>query len=123
MTHIPATEAPRFDAGGTHVTGLASPSRGARDTSVWRLSLDPGSSSPVHSLTREEVFVALAGRGHARIGSDTQELLPGDALVVPVGEPFAISNPGDEPFEAVVCLPVGGRAIVAGEELVPPWAA
>jgi quercetin dioxygenase-like cupin family protein len=65
------------------VTGLASPSRGARDTSVWRVSLDPGSSSPVHSLTREEVFVALAGRGSARIGSDTHELNPGEELVPP----------------------------------------
>jgi mannose-6-phosphate isomerase-like protein (cupin superfamily) len=122
MTLVSATTAPRFDVGGTHVIGLASPSRGAAETSVWRLTLDPGSSSPEHTLDREEVFVALAGTARAVTDGHVTDVRPGDALIVPPAVPFTIANPGPEPFEAVVSLPVGGSATVAGEAMTPPWA-
>ena len=123
MPVIDDDNAPRFDLGGTHVVGLAAPSRGARDTSVWRLRLDPGSSSPLHTLDREEVFVAISGAATAAFADRTETVRAGGALIVPAGEEFAISTDGDEPFEAVACLPVGGSATVAGEASVPPWAA
>ncbi|MDX6580052.1 MAG: hypothetical protein QOJ47_1601, partial [Gaiellales bacterium] len=35
---------------------------------------------------------------------------------------FSLANPFDAPFEAVVVLPVGGRAaMLGGEPFVPPW--
>jgi hypothetical protein len=38
-------------------------------------------------------------------------------------EGFCIANPDGEPFEAVACMPVGGRATLDdGQTLVPPWA-
>ena len=42
MPVIPAATAPSFTAPGLAVTGLAAPSRGATETSVWRLTLAPG---------------------------------------------------------------------------------
>ncbi len=123
MTVIDDRDAPRFDLGGTHVIGLASPSRGAKDTSVWRLTLDPGAASPPHTLDREEVFVALRGSVTAAFADRTETVESGGALIVPVGEEFVLQNTGDEPFEGVICLPVGGRATVDGEASVPPWAA
>jgi mannose-6-phosphate isomerase-like protein (cupin superfamily) len=115
-------DAPRFELAGTHVVGLASPSRGARETSAWRLSLMPGASSPDHTLDREEVFVALSGRASATLDGDTHEVCAGDALIVPAGVAFTIATEGEEPFEAVACLPVGGSATVAGKTMTPPWA-
>ena len=123
MPVIADKDAPRFEAGGTHVVGFASPSRGATDTCVWRVTLDPGASSPEHTLEREEVFVALTGSARATVDGHAGELAAGDALIVPAGVPFTLANPSADPFDAIVCLPVGARATVDGKAFVPPWAA
>jgi mannose-6-phosphate isomerase-like protein (cupin superfamily) len=122
---IKKEEAPRFRRDGTNVTGYASASRGARDSGVWRLAIAPGAASPPHSLTREEVFLALSGSAEATIGDDRHALDAGDCLIVPAGEPFTIATRGDQPFEAVVCMPVGGEATILpdGPTITPPWAA
>ena len=123
MPVIPAATAPTFVLPGLAVTGLAAPSRGASETSVWRLTLAPGAPGAEHTVDREEVFVALAGRAVATVDGDEHQLGPGDALVVPAERPFSLANPHDEPFEAVVALPVGGRArMPGGDAFVPPWA-
>jgi mannose-6-phosphate isomerase-like protein (cupin superfamily) len=120
---IRKADAPLFERDGTHATGYASPSRGATETSVWRLELAPGAQSPVHSLDREEIFIALSGRAQGRLGERSFELGAGDCLVVRPGERFSIGNPGGQPFAAVACMPVGGRATLEdGQTLVPPWA-
>ena len=42
---------------------------------------------------------------------------------MPAGIDFSLANPHDVPFEAVVALPVGGRATMpGGEPFTPPWA-
>jgi mannose-6-phosphate isomerase-like protein (cupin superfamily) len=121
MPVINNQDAPHFDVAGTHVVGLAAPSRGAQETCAWRLTLAPGASSPDHTLDREEVFVALAGAARATLDGAGHDVRQGDGLIVPAGVEFRIATVGDEPFEAVACLPVGGRATVAGEAAAPPW--
>jgi mannose-6-phosphate isomerase-like protein (cupin superfamily) len=120
---IQAQVAPRFEAGGTTVIGYASPSRGARETSVWRVSIAPGSESPIHQLEREEVFVALHGSAIATVDGQRHEVAQGDCLVVGSGVDFQISSVGEHPFEAVACMPAGGT-VTSGDEapFVPPWA-
>jgi mannose-6-phosphate isomerase-like protein (cupin superfamily) len=122
MPIIKATTAPQFEIPGLEVTGLAAPSRGSRETSVWRLALASGAPGAVHTVDREEVFVALAGRAIASVGDEQYVLAAGDALVVPAGVPFSLANPHPEPFEAIAALPVGGRVVMAGgEPFAPPW--
>ena len=76
-----------------------------------------------HSVDREEIFVALAGRAVATVAGREQPVEAGEALIVPAGETFDLANPHDEPFEAVAVMPVGGRATIpGGEPFVPPWA-
>ena len=123
MTVISFDEAPRFSAGGTNVIGLAAPTRGASETCAWRFTLDPGSSSPSHSLDREEIVIALEGRLDADLDGERSTLGPGDALIIPAGCEVVLANPGPQPFEAIACLPVGAQASVEGEASVPPWAA
>ena len=122
MTVITSSSAPTFEQPGVFVTGLASPSRGSREISAWRLRLDPGAASPEHTLTHEEVFVALCGRLVATLSGVRHDVAPGDAVVVAAGEPVVLRNEGDEPFEAVACMPCGGLAQVGDESFPPPWA-
>ena len=122
MPILAAPSAPKFEVPFLEVTGLAAPSRGARESCVWRLSLAPGAPGTVHSMDREEIFVALAGRARVSLDGRSHELGPGDTLIVPAGQAFALENPGPEPFEALAVLPVGGRACLpAGEPFAPPW--
>lgn len=123
MTLIAGATAPVFTLDHATFTGLASPSRGAKENCTWRLTLVPGATPMEHSLDREEIFVALNGIAEAVVGGVAQQVNPGDALVVPANTPFSIANPHDVPFEAVVVLPVGAQARIAtGESFVPQWA-
>jgi mannose-6-phosphate isomerase-like protein (cupin superfamily) len=122
MPVIRSENAPQFTLPGLSVTGLAAPSRGARETSVWRLRLEPEAPGAVHSVDREEIFVALAGRALATLDGEQVELRGGDAFVVPAGHSFSLAALGAEAFEAVALVPVGARASMpAGEPFTPPW--
>jgi mannose-6-phosphate isomerase-like protein (cupin superfamily) len=122
MPIVKAADAPHFETYGAEVIGLAAPSRGASQTGVWRVLLKPGSASPLHHLSHEEVFVAIRGRAIVTISGEESELDAGDALIVPPGTPFVLANAADETFEAVVSLPAGALGTVGAETFVPPWA-
>ena len=123
MPHIKAKDAVIFTLPQVTFSGLAAPSRGARETSVWRVRLDPFTPGNPHSLSREEVLVALSGQAEAVIGGVSHDFKAGDALIVPADTAFSLANPSDQPFEAMAVLPVGGQArIGADPAFVPPWA-
>src|SRR6476620_10807782 len=110
MHLIQHTEAPRFAAGDTSVTAYAAPSRGAAQVSLWRLDLAPGSTSPLHYMDCEEVFVGLEGTALATVEGSERTLGPGDCLILPAGTPFTLHVAGSDPFQALACIPAGGRA-------------
>jgi mannose-6-phosphate isomerase-like protein (cupin superfamily) len=120
---ITAPTAPIHSLPGARFTSLATPQRGSADTSVWRVEIAPGTPATPHQVTREEVFVVLSGRARVRLGSQLAQASTGDAIVVPRDTPFEISADGDEPLQALCCMPVGGQARLAdGSTFVPPWA-
>jgi len=124
MPVIRSTAAPEFELPGLKVTGLASPSRGSKETSVWRIALAPNTPGTMHSVDREEIFIAVSGDAEVTISNETLHVSAGDALVIPAGQAFSLANNSSRPFEAVVALPVGGKASMpSGESFVPPWAA
>jgi quercetin dioxygenase-like cupin family protein len=124
MNVIRSGDAPVFDAAGTTVTAYAAPSRGSAELSVWRLELEPGSTSPLHHMDREEVFLGLEGRVIATVDGREQELGAGDCLILPPGSAFTFHVPDDTPFRGVACLPAGALATLAadGSTFAPPWA-
>jgi quercetin dioxygenase-like cupin family protein len=123
MAVVPAPSGPTHQAGAAQFTSLATPSRGSTDTSVWSVEIAPGAPGVEHRLTREEVFVVLAGRAEVRLDGERSCARTGDAIVVPPGVPFALAAVGDEPLRALCCLPVGGQGQLAdGEPFTPPWA-
>jgi quercetin dioxygenase-like cupin family protein len=122
MPIIKESAAPVFEIPGLTVVGNAAPSRGACETCVWRIAIPPGTPGTLHALDREEIFVALSGAARVVLDGEESALAPGDTLVVPAGQLFALSNPGDAPFTALAVLPVGGRAVMPGcEPFSPPW--
>ena len=124
MPMIAGPTAPRFTLPGVTFVGLAAPSRGSQENAVWRVIMEPSTAPVPHRLTREEIFVATAGMASASIAGESYTLFPGDSLVVPAGAEFSLGNPGDQPFEAIVVLPVGGQAMMDDEQpFTPPWAA
>jgi quercetin dioxygenase-like cupin family protein len=122
MPFIEQCTAPIFDIPGLQVVGLAAPSRGAAETCVWRLTLAPGTPATPHAIDREEIFVALSGQARMEVGGEDRVLAAGDAVVIPAGQSFSLSNPGAEPFTALAVLPVGGKAVLpGGQPFAPPW--
>jgi mannose-6-phosphate isomerase-like protein (cupin superfamily) len=121
---IAASAAASHQLHGAEFTPLASPSLGSAETSVWRLSLTPDVPPAEHSVTREEIFVILRGHGTAILDGQAHSLAAGDTLVLPPRVRFTLQARGPEPLEAIVCLPVGGQAMMSagGDPFTPPWA-
>lgn len=124
MPIVDPHNAPVFELPGATFTGLTSPKRGSRETSVWRVVVHPGASGTPHRVTREETFVALHGRALLEVDGVVHDLCAGSAFAVPAGATLSLTNPGPEPFHAVSVLPVGGQvAIGDAPAFTPPWAA
>jgi mannose-6-phosphate isomerase-like protein (cupin superfamily) len=123
MAVLDAPTTPTHDLGGARFTSLATPARGSTDTAVWIVEILPGTPATPHSLTREEVFVVLDGTAGVRIAGAAEEAGAGDAIVVPAGAEFELSNAGGDPLRLLCCFPVGGQARLAdGSTFTPPWA-
>lgn len=123
MPVLPKPATHTHELGGARFTSLATPSLGSADTCVWQVEIALGTPATPHSLTREEVFVVLAGRADVRIGDEHGQAGPGDSIVVPAHTSFELSNSGDEPMRALCVLPAGGQAQLGdGSRFVPPWA-
>ena len=118
---ITPADAPVYAMPGIEFTGFAAPSRGAAENAVWTVCIEPGTPGVLHSLTREEVMIALEGRARITITGEDHDLEAGGAVVIPADTEFALANPYDAPFRAVAVLPVGGKARVGDETFVPPW--
>jgi uncharacterized cupin superfamily protein len=111
-----------FDIPGVRFTPVASPSRGTTEIGIWRASVAPGEEGVLHHVTREEIIVALSGAGRVRIGDEIALLGPGDAFAVPAFTDFRLESAGEDRFEAMMVLPVGGRAVIGSEPaFLPPW--
>lgn len=123
MPVLHAPDAPTHDIPGARFTTLASPRLGSAETSVWRVELLPAAEPVPHTVTREEIFVALHGEAIATLDGVQGRLRPGDALVLPPGVEFSLAAANAQPFGALVCQPVGGQAAMpGGEPFTPPWA-
>ena len=124
MNIIRSADAPGFAAPGATFTGYAAPSRGASAVSLWQIELAPGSTSPLHQMDCEEVFLGLSGHAVAAIDQAEHPLGPGDCLILPAGTAFTLNVPGEQPFRATACMPAGGQATIIpdGETFAPPWA-
>src|SRR3954453_7044545 len=123
MAVITAPSGATHDIGTARFTSLATPSRGSRETAVWRVEIAPHTPATPPSLTREEGFVVLDGVASVVLDGRRSTACVSDAIVVPAGAELALSNDGDLPLRLLCCLPVGGQGrIDGGAPFTPPWA-
>ncbi|MDA0566654.1 cupin domain-containing protein [Streptomonospora sp. S1-112] len=117
------TPAPAVTTPNAVMTGLAAPSRGSAELSTWRVRMEAGSAGPEHSIDREQVWTVTSGSMEVTSAGRTETVAAGQAVVLPADTVRRV-RAGAEPVEALVAMPVGGRAFVPGSsEARPlPWA-
>lgn len=65
------------------------------------------STSPHYHATTEEIYYILVGRGLMRVGHETREVGPGDAIAIPPGAVHQISTLGPESMKFLCCCAPG----------------
>ncbi|WP_213454773.1 cupin domain-containing protein [Rhizomonospora bruguierae] len=106
------------------VTRLATPSLGSAELSTWRLRMEPGSAGPVHSIDREQILMPVEGAFEITVDAVAHRVAAGQVAVLPAGVVRQVRPAGERAAEAVVCMPVGGVALLpeTGETRDLPWA-
>ena len=66
-----------------------------------------GQTTPHYHPATEEIYYIVSGQGRMRIGADTSEVVPGDAIAIPPGQTHQIENTGDESLVFLCCCAPG----------------
>ncbi|MET7299330.1 cupin domain-containing protein [Embleya sp. NPDC005575] len=102
---------------------LAGPSQGSAEVSTWRVEIGADISTPVHIIDREQVWMPLSGAFEVTVDGRSEKVEAGRAVIVPAGVVRRLKATGG-PAEALVCMVVGGKAMMPGSDAkIPlPWA-
>jgi mannose-6-phosphate isomerase-like protein (cupin superfamily) len=66
-----------------------------RAVSIARARVEPGVTTQLHTVTVDERYLIVEGRGVVAIGDlADEEVRPGDVVVIPAGTPQQITNTG-----------------------------
>jgi mannose-6-phosphate isomerase-like protein (cupin superfamily) len=83
---------------------LAWRNSGIRNQSLAEARLNVGSSTQEHYHKQtEEIYYIVHGTGRIRIGAETAEVGPGDAIAIPPGKRHKLWNTGPEPLCLLCC--------------------
>jgi len=117
-----AADHPTFELGGNAITSLAAPARGSDETALFRIDLPAGGSLPAHHHDHFDVFTVTAGSATMYIGEEENEVISGDAVVVPP-ETVHWLTAGDHGASIVVTMLAHTKLVRAddGSVVVPPW--
>ena len=79
-----------------------------RRQSLAEARLPPGASTtPHYHPETEEIYYLLFGAGRMRLGDESRDLRPGDAVAIPPGVPHQITNVGAETLKFLCCCAPG----------------
>lgn len=75
-----------------------------RAMSLAEATLPPGGATVLHyHVQAEEIYFILSGSGSMRVGAETQQIGPGDAIAIPRGVLHQLVNTGAEPLRLLCC--------------------
>jgi quercetin dioxygenase-like cupin family protein len=107
---------------GSTFHSFAAPATGSSELCAWRLEVAPGTQGAAHRVTREELFLVLAGDLTVTLNGDTTRLTAGEVVLVSSGAELCVSNTSARPATAWVTTTVGFQATTAdGATITPPW--
>jgi mannose-6-phosphate isomerase-like protein (cupin superfamily) len=66
-----------------------------------------GSTTSHHHVRTEEIYYILEGRGSMRVGQETADVAPGDAIAIPPGASHQLTNIGDCALVLLCCCSPG----------------
>ncbi len=79
-----------------------------RNQSLAEARLPAGAiTTPHYHPMTEEIYYILDGQGLMRIGAETANVAPGDAIAIPPGETHQIHNTGNESLVFLCCCAPG----------------
>lgn len=79
-----------------------------RNQTLAEARLPPGQSTTPHRHVKtEEIYYVLDGRGRMRVGNDSQDVGPGDAIAIPPGASHQITNTGGDVLRFLCCCAPG----------------
>jgi mannose-6-phosphate isomerase-like protein (cupin superfamily) len=86
---------------------------GSRNMSVTWLDVPGGVEQELHSHEEsEQVYIVVRGQGRMTVAGDTQEIAPGDLVLVPPATDHSIAHDGDG---ELCCVSVQSPAVSASE--------
>ncbi|OHB73267.1 MAG: hypothetical protein A2V70_20160 [Planctomycetes bacterium RBG_13_63_9] len=79
-----------------------------RNQTLAEARLPAGSSTTAHHhVHTEEIYYVLAGQGSMRVGDQTCQVGPGDAVAIPPGALHQITNTGTDVLKFLCCCAPG----------------
>lgn len=111
-----------FELMGNLLSGLATPSRGARKLEVWQFTIAPDAATPVHRHSDEEIVVVFKGSGAAHADGQAHSFESPCTLILPGDQLHQLVNTGADRMEGIAVVPIGSKVFDAdGNEMVLPW--
>lgn len=87
---------------------LAHRNSGIRNQSLAEARVPAGTSTILHYHPRtEEIYYIVRGAGRMRVGHETADVQPGDAIAIPPGAIHGIQNTGEETLVFLCCCAPG----------------
>lgn len=124
MTHLIGSTMRSQQLHGVSFTSYANSQSGTKTLAAWLADFPPQTPGTAHSMTEEEVLFLVAGTLTIEIDDESFEAQAGDAVVVPAGSAFRVSNDSQLPAQAWVTTTLGMTAqmLDSGQNVTPPWA-
>jgi quercetin dioxygenase-like cupin family protein len=124
MSRLTHAASQSFRLHGTEFHSYASSRSGAAELGGWRADFAPHTPGQAHSMSREELILVLAGALDVELGQERFTARQGDAILVPAGSLFRVSNNADRAAQAWVVTTLGMTATMARDQqlVTPPWA-
>lgn len=124
MSHLPRQDATTFQVHDVTFRSFARSGSGAHRLGAWEAEFAPDTPGRPHRMTEEEVLLVLEGTLDVEVADETFTVPAGDAVLVPAGALFRVSNTAPSPARAWVTTSLGMSATMEadGQQLSPPWA-
>jgi mannose-6-phosphate isomerase-like protein (cupin superfamily) len=102
----PEVKATRYQAHGGGVAHMILDTRHLQTLMFFaHASLAPGKKLVGHEDPMEEIYIIQSGRGRIQVNEEVCEVLPGDAIHIPIGHFHELTNTGDE--ELIILVVAG----------------